>query len=220
MSRLAWILTALVAVLVGVLWWFLLWSPTSDEIEQLRAETETTRAQVQQQRAEEARLRQIRQEAPEAEAALAASQVIVPSDAALPALLRQVQQASDDAGVRLLSISPGRPSEVGDAPGGLATMTVSFNIEGTYFQIIDLARRLEDPVLTGRGLVWNTASFSIGEYPTLGVSLSAQVLTRVVGPAAATPPEDPATEEPAPEDGTEPVAPTPTGPDEDLEIEG
>lgn len=183
MSRLAWVLTALVAVLVIVLWWFVLWSPTSDDIDQVRADTEAARAQTQQERAEEARLRQVRESAPEAEAALAASRVLVPTGTELPALLRHVQQAADASGARLVSIAPARPVEVDEAPGGLAGVQVNFAVEATYFQLIDLARRLEDPEITARGLVWRNAIFSISEFPVLDASLSAEVFSRTaVGP--------------------------------------
>ncbi len=221
MNRLAWVLTALVAVLVVVLWWFLLWSPTSEEIDQVRADTEDTRSQTQQQRAEEARLRRVRESAPEAEAELAASRVLVPTGTELPALLRHVQQAADESGARLVSIAPARPAEVADVPGGLAGVQVNFTVEATYFQLIDLARRLEDPEITARGLVWRNASFSISEFPVLNASLSAEVFSRIADApevAAEDPPE-------APDDGDdrepgEPVPPTVDDPPAGEEDEG
>lgn len=188
MSRIAWLLTSLVLILVAVGWWFLLWQPTSDDIEQVRLDTDSTLVQAERQRSEAARLRTVRETAPELEAELAVARVVVPDDAALPALLRQVQQASDDAGVRLLSVAPGRPAEVGAVPG-LSQVSMALNVEGTYFQLIDLARRLEDPAITGRGLTWNSATFSPQEFPVLIASLSATVYTRTPAVDEPPPPE-------------------------------
>ncbi len=189
MSRVGWLLTALLALLLVILWWFLLWSPTSDEIAQVRADTESTQALSVQQRQQETELREIRQNAPEIEVELNAGQVIVPEGPALPALFRQLQQAADDSGVRLVSAAPGRPTEVAEAPGGLTRMQVNFEAEGTYFQLVDMSRRLEDPAITGRGLLWRNVEISVGEYPTLTASMGAEVFSRV-DPQALVPAEE------------------------------
>lgn len=196
MSRLAWILLALVGVLVVVLWWFLLWSPTSEEIELTEAETEQVLVQAQQQRQRAAQLRQVRERAPEAEAQLALARTLIPQDVGIPALLRLLQTAADDAGVRLNSISPSAPSptEIGEAT--VEVVGVSMAIEGTYFQIIDFARRIEDPAITGRALLWNSANLSPSDYPTLSVTLSGQVFSRDRVVLAPAPEPDPAADDP------------------------
>lgn len=189
MSRIGWLLTVLVVVLLGVLWWFLLWSPTSEEIASVRAETETTQALALQQRQREAELREIREAAPEIEAELNTAQVLIPEGPSLPALFRQLQQAADEAGVRLESAAPARPANLADAPAGLSSMQVNVNVEGTYFQLVDLARRLEDPAINGRGLIWRNATFAAGsELPLLAGSLSIEVFTRT--PAEDLPPPE------------------------------
>lgn len=190
MSRVGWLLTVLVVILLGVLWWFLLWSPTSDEIASVRADTESTQALVIEQRQREAQLREIRESAPEIEAELNTAQVLIPDGPALPALFRQLQQAADESGVRLESAAPARPADLPEAPAGLSSMQVNINVEGTYFQLVDLARRLEDPAINGRGLLWRNATLGAGsELPLLAGSLSIEVFTRT--PAGELPlPED------------------------------
>ena len=194
MTRVGWLLTALLCVLLGVGWYFLLFQPTSEEIEVVRTDTEATLDQAAQQRARADELRAVRQSAPEAEAALAAGQTLVPEGAAIPALFRQLQQAADDAGVRLNTLSPSAPSVETRNEQELAVIAVSMSVTGSYFQVVDLARRIEDPLLTPRALQWTSASLSPGEYPELSVTLSGQVFSRSVEelPTLETDEEDPA----------------------------
>jgi hypothetical protein len=44
--------------------------------------------------------------------------------------------------------------------------------EGGYFQVVDFLRRLEDPVVTPRGVLVQSVTASPGELPTLSVSVS------------------------------------------------
>jgi len=194
MTRVGWLLTALLCVLLGVGWYFLLFQPTSEEIEVVRTDTEATLDQAAQQRARADELRAVRQSAPEAEAALAAGQTLVPEGAAIPALFRQLQQAADDAGVRLNTLSPSAPSVETRNEQELAVIAVSMSVTGSYFQVVDLARRIEDPLLTPRALQWTSASLSPAEYPELSVTLSGQVFSRSVEelPTLETDEEDPA----------------------------
>lgn len=181
MSRIGWILTGLLCVLLVLGWYLLLWSPTAEDIEQTRADTDSVLMQAQQQRHVAARLREVRQSAPEIEAQLAGAQVLIPEGTALPALFRQVQSAADDAAVTLTGLSPSRPVVVEDAPDELSSMQVNMTLEASFFQLVDFARRLEDPDLSGRGLLWRNASVSFNEdaFPQLDISLSAEVFARV-----------------------------------------
>lgn len=178
MSRMAWILTVLVAVLLLVLWWFLLRAPTAAEIDQVEESIATVESQTVTLRNQAAQLRQVRERAPEAAAELAAADVLVPRDAALPSLLRQLQQAADNAGVRLSSVSPGRPASRETTAGTVSAIQLTLTLQGSYFQIVDFARRLEDPMLSGRGLTWSALSMTRAEHPMLSVSMSATVFAR------------------------------------------
>ena len=178
MTRIGWLLTALLCVLLGVGWYFLVFSPTSEEIEDVRAETDRVSTQAESERQRAQALREVRLAAPEAEADLAAGRTMIPDDPAIPALFRQMQQASDDAGVRLNSLSPSTPSEVDVGDESVVEISVSMSVEGTYFQLVDLARRIEDPQLTPRAFLWQSASISVGDHPMLNASLSGRVYAR------------------------------------------
>ena len=180
MTRVGWLLTGLLCVLLVVGWYFLIFDPTSEEIEDVRAETDQILDQAAQERARAAQLREVRQNAPEAEAALNAGQTIIPEEPSVPALFRQLQQAADDAGVRLPSISPGAPSVTTIDGQEVASIGVSMSLQGSYFQMVDFARRIEDPTLTPRALRWDAASLSPSEFPELSVSFAGQVYSRNV----------------------------------------
>ena len=180
MTRVGWLLTGLLCVLLVVGWYFLIFSPTSEDIEVVRADTERTLNEAEQQRARAAQLREVRQRAPEAESALNAGQTLIPEEPSIPALFRQMQQAADDAGVRLPTITPTAPSVVTIGDEEVTAIGVSMSVQGSYFQIVDLARRIEDPRLTPRAFRWDAASLSPSEFPELTVSLAAQVYSRGV----------------------------------------
>jgi Tfp pilus assembly protein PilO len=183
MNRTVVALSALGAVLVVVLFWLLLWSPKQDELEQAHLDIESVRSE---QALTETRIRAlegVREQAPELEAELAAGDAIVPRDAALPSALRQLQTAADEAGAKLVSVSPGRPTAVDGQPT-LGRIPVSVELHAGYFQAIDFLRRLEDPTISPRGLTWANLDMSIDEYPNLMVNLSGQIYAQLAVPPA------------------------------------
>ena len=184
-------LSALAAILVVVLFWLLLWSPQQDELETVRDDIDAARDRQEVLAAERDQLRAVRDEAPEVEAELAAASALVPSDPALPSALRQLQQAADEAGALLRAVSPGRPSQVEDADEGVSEIGVSVELEGSYFQIVDFLRRVEDPTITPRGLAWTELTVSRDEYPTLTGSLSGVMYTRLPVVPGAEPEDEP-----------------------------
>jgi Tfp pilus assembly protein PilO len=190
MTRVQLLLAGLAGLLLVVLFWLLLWSPQQDELEEVRADIEAAQQQQQQLAAQADQLRAVRDEAPELEAQLAAASSVVPTDPALPSALRQLQQASDEAGATLTAISPSRPSQVDGAPEGVSRIEVSVQLAGSYFQVVDFLRRVEDPTLTPRGLTWGELSVTRQEYPELSVSLSGRMFTRLPGPPVEQPEEE------------------------------
>lgn len=182
MTRVQIILAALGAVLLVVLFWLLLWSPQQEELESVRGQIEDAQAQQSQLAAERDALRAVREEAPGVEAELAAASAVVPPDPALPSALRQLQSAADEAGVVLQTVSPARPSQVDGADQGVSRINVSAQVSGTYFQLVDFLRRIEDPEITPRGIVWNSVNLARAEYPTVTATLNGSMFTRLPGP--------------------------------------
>ena len=191
-TRILALVSGLVAVLLAAGFYLLLWQPKSDEVADLEEQAATLQTQQAQLTGQIARLQAVRREAPDIEAQLAAAEAVIPRSAALPVFVRQMQQAADDSGVTLLSLSPGAPSAVADGPAGLATIGVTANVTGGYFQLVDFLRRLEDPAITARGFLWSSAGVAPSEYPTLSLSLSGQMFAYLPGaPTAPPPPPEP-----------------------------
>lgn len=187
-TRILALISGLVAVLLAAGFFLLLYQPKSDEVAELEDQAATLQAQQAQLQGQITRLKQVRREAPDIEAQLAAAEAVVPRSAALPVFVRQMQQAADDSGVTLLSLSPGTPAAVAEATEGLATISVTVAVTGGYFQLVDFLRRLEDPAITARGFLWSSAGVSPADYPTLTLSLSGEMFAYLPGAPQPPPP--------------------------------
>jgi Tfp pilus assembly protein PilO len=184
MKRTHILLAVLASALLGVAFWLLLWQPKQDDIAAAREDIQATQDQQRSLEAELARLRSVREQAPEAEAHLAAAGAIVPESSALPSLLRQLQTAADDAGLTLTSVNVGRPAETLPDSGPTTSLPVNVALEGGYFQIVDFLRRVEAPEITPRGVLWDSATLTPGEYPTLTGALTGRTFAASVLPPA------------------------------------
>jgi Tfp pilus assembly protein PilO len=187
MTRVQMLLTGLAALLLVVLFWLLLWSPQQDELAEIQDDIQAAQDRQRLLAGERDALRAVRDEAPTAAAELAAASAVMPEDQALPSSLRQFQQAADEAGVTLRTISPSRPQQVDDAPAGVSRIGVSFDMAGSYFQIVDFLRRVEDPSITPRAMIVSQFALNRAEYPELNVTLGGAIYTRLPQP----PPDEP-----------------------------
>jgi hypothetical protein len=189
MKRATLLLTVLGLILVLAAWFMFVWSPRAEAIAETEAAIVDVQAQQATTRARIADLQGVREQAPQLQAELAAAESLLPRDTALPSALRQLQTAADESQVTLVSVAPARPEAVDEATPGLSSMTLSTELRGTYFQIVDVLRRLEDPTISPRGLVWDTAALSVGEErPELTVILTGRmfaVLPHTPAPEAA-----------------------------------
>jgi type IV pilus assembly protein PilO len=117
-------LTAVGVLAVVAAGWFLLISPKRGEAADVRAQVtsqEQTNSGLQMQLAT---LKAQQKTLPAQQAKLATVAAKIPDNPALPALIRALSAAADDAGVELVSMSPGSPSPVAAAaPAGLGTGT-------------------------------------------------------------------------------------------------
>ncbi|MEX1176843.1 MAG: type 4a pilus biogenesis protein PilO [Nitriliruptor sp.] len=162
MKRTTVLLAVLALILVLVIWYLLLWSPRADELEAVEAQIVEVEAQQAAARSRIVALQAVREQAPQLQAEHAAAESLLPRDTALPSALRQLQQAADDAGLTLVSVAPSRPEPV-EGSEGLYVLGLTAEFDGTYFQVIDVLRRIEEPDITPRGIVWDSAALSIGE---------------------------------------------------------
>lgn len=207
----------LAAVVLAAGFWFLVWSPKSDEQAAYDAETVQLEQQVATLESEIERLEEIQANEPEYQAKLARLLEYVPEDAAQPVALKQVQQVADLAGVTITSLSNGDPVLVEGAPPAedpglaLVKMDVTMTADGGYFQQVDLLRRLEVDVPRALLIRNVTVAEAADGFPELMTTWSGELFAVV--PVEAAPPPAPAPgETPAP--GTTPApgaTPAPTG---------
>ncbi|MFP5308401.1 MAG: type 4a pilus biogenesis protein PilO [Actinomycetes bacterium] len=201
MNRTAIALGVLAALLLTVLWWVLLMSPRRDEIAAVEQQVLDLQAQQTTVQQQIVALQEVRATAPEIEADLVAVETVLPSSAALPSAIRQLAQAADDSGVTLTAVVPGRPvaAATADPASGLAEITIAVTLEGSYYQLVDFLRRVEDPTITPRAILWDNMGVTIPPdpgYPTLAVTLTGRafaVLPPLPGapaPETAAPPAD------------------------------
>jgi hypothetical protein len=191
MKRATLLLTGLGLVLALVGWYFLVWSPRAEAITAAEAQIVDVQAQQATTQSRIVALQGVRETAPQLQAELAAAESLLPRDTALPSALRQLQTAADQSGATLVSVSPARPEPVEGAEPGLYSMLLNIELQGTYFQVVDVLRRLEDPSISPRGIVWGGATFAIDETaPNLTVALTGQMFAVLPAP----PPEPGAVE--------------------------
>lgn len=198
MKRLAPLLAILVLAVLIAAWWQFFLSPRRAEVADLEDQILSVENQQQQTRVAIGQLRSIRERAPELEAEALLSETRIPVGAALPTLLSDIQSAANDADVVVRSISIGRPSttETTDESGiDLYAVQVTISVEGNYFQLVDVLRRLEDPALVARGVLTDSLTLGSAAYPQLQASVNLRVFTVLDD----TPPPSPEGE-----DGTEP----------------
>lgn len=178
------LIAGVVALVAAVAFYFFLWSPKNAETAEINEQIDTVEAEQVQLRARIAELEQLRATAPEIEAAIVAAQSIVPRDLALPSATRQLQLAADESGVDMRTITFQQTSQVDGAEPGTVSIDLGVTIEGGYFQIVDFLRRVEDPAITPRGIVWNNLSLAPSAYPTLNASLTGSMYAKLPAPPA------------------------------------
>jgi Tfp pilus assembly protein PilO len=154
---------AILAVLAGG--WFLLVSPQRAHAKDLRAQTSEQDLNNQGLQAEIASLLAQHKNLPQVQAQLAKLATQLPGNPGLPALIRQLSSAADNAGVDLISISPSNPTAVA-APAAVAaapttgatksasttvaapasslfSVPIVIQVNGGYFQVEQFISNLE-----------------------------------------------------------------------------
>jgi Tfp pilus assembly protein PilO len=104
----------LAAVLLLVVAWFALVSPTRQAAAALEEETASQQAASNQLRSRISLLKKQSEELPAQEAKLAGIQQQMPADAALPTLIRNLTTVAAEASVTVASVTPGRPTPISE----------------------------------------------------------------------------------------------------------
>jgi len=211
MTRRAPLLAAAMAVLLTVAYWYLLYQPR--RVEQARyveetAQLETERGQLQ---AQIASLREIEANAEDYESQLTRLQEYIPHKPAQPQVLKALQQAADAAGVEIAQMTFSDAEVVNDAPKSneaqatLARIPTQMTVDGGYFQVVDLLRRIE--VDMARAIKVDTVTMAEAEetFPSLTITWSGHMFA--VLPILEAAAEDDQAAEPSEGSSAAPAAP-------------
>ncbi len=132
-------------VVVVVIWYLALWSPTQRSYDQAKASAQASAASVQSLQAQIAQLRA--SQTAQGQAALGAKLAIetaaIPAVPDLSGLIDQVSAAATQSGVTFTSISPAQPAANAAVATGPQLIAVAIDVSGGYYQIIDFINRLD-----------------------------------------------------------------------------
>lgn len=152
--RQLWLLTALASLAVLAGGYFMLVSPKANEAAQVREEADTQLAANRKLSSDIAMLKQQAKDLPKKQAELAAFARQIPSNPALPQLIRALSDSADNAGSRLVAITPSEPqfgTGAGTAPVAAATATgpalahipLGVEVSGSYSALTQFFSEIE-----------------------------------------------------------------------------
>jgi len=164
------IITAVVAVVLIVAWYFLLLSPMRAELSDLDGQVVAQQAALATAKQEVARLEAYKKTAPQSRAEIVRLGKMLPQSEGIPSLIIELTRTADASGVDLNSIARGATQP--GTPFGLQSVTLA--VTGRFFDIEDFLYRLETYVafrnasfrVTGRLLQVTTLSLAGGGVTT------------------------------------------------------
>jgi len=176
------IITAVVAVVLVVAWYFLLLSPTRTKLSDLDSQVQAQQAALTTAQQEVVRLESYKKTAPQSRAEIVRLGKMLPESEGIPSLIIELTRTAEASGVALDSITRG--ATLPGTPFGL--QSVSLAVTGRFFDVEDFLYRLESYVafrnasfrVTGRLLAVTTLGVTAGAVTTDG---SAPPLTVTVG---------------------------------------
>jgi Tfp pilus assembly protein PilO len=155
----AWLIGGAVgAVVLVLLWYFLLFSPTSSDLSSTRDDVAEVDSQNQELQNTIRRLKELSRNSVEQQAQLRALQAAIPNTPDLGEFILQANEIASAAGIDWLSIAPTPPAATGGS-GPASTIAISIQIEGQFSSVLDYLNRLED---LERLVVVDTINLTVG----------------------------------------------------------
>jgi len=174
------IITAVVAVVLIVAWYFLLFSPTRTELSDLDSQVQAQQAALATAKQEVVRLEAYKKTAPQSRAEIVRLGKMLPMSEGIPSLIIELTQTADASGVDLNSITRG--ATVPGTPFGMQSVTLA--VAGSFFDVEDFLYRLEAYV------AFRNASFRVTgrllDVTTLGLTGGAATTDGTVPPLTVT----------------------------------
>jgi Tfp pilus assembly protein PilO len=168
------IITAVVAVVLIVAWYFLLFNPTRQELSDLDQQVESAQSALNVAEQEVVRLESYKKTAPQSRAEIVRLGKMIPVSEDVPGLIIELTKTAEESGVSVTGITRGTTST--GSPFGIQTVTLA--VSGRYFDVEDFLYRIEEYVafrnasfrVTGRLLQVTTLSLAVGTSTTTTTS--------------------------------------------------
>jgi len=181
-SRELYIIVGVVAAVVGVLWYFFLYTPEQKKVADLNTQLVSQQNTLQQAQLQIHQLLLVKKTAPQADTDLIKLHELIPSEGAIPSFIRGLTETAKEAGVTETGITT-EPTSAG-VPFSVQPIQIEFD-PVRYFDAEDFLYRLENYVnlrngqfaVTGR--MFSVASLWMGKstrqgaaYPYIDVKIT------------------------------------------------
>jgi Tfp pilus assembly protein PilO len=146
-GRELYIIVGVVAVVVGVLWFFFLYKPEHQKVATLNTQYLAQQSTLAQTQLQIRQLTLLKKTAPQAEADLIKLHEVVPSEAAVPSFIVALTSTAQASGLAPLGVTP--QATAAGVPFSVQPITLHF--DGQYFDVEDFLYRLENYVAYRNG---------------------------------------------------------------------
>jgi Tfp pilus assembly protein PilO len=141
-GREIYIITAVVAIVLIVAWYFLLFSPKRNELSDLEQQVESAQSALSVAKQEVVKLESYKKTAPQSRAEIVRLGKMLPESEGIPGLIIELTKTAEASGVAVAGITRGTTTD--GSPFGIQTLTLQVN--GRYFDVEDFLYRLEEYV--------------------------------------------------------------------------
>jgi Tfp pilus assembly protein PilO len=141
-GREIYIITAVVAVVLIVAWYFLLFSPAQRKMSEMDTQIQSAQSALDMANQQVVKLESYKKTAPQSRAEIVRLGKMLPESEGIPGLIIELTKTADASGVSLTSISRGTTTP--GAPFGVQNLTIQ--VSGRYFDVEDFLYRLEEYV--------------------------------------------------------------------------
>jgi type IV pilus assembly protein PilO len=183
-----------VAVVIVLLWYFLLYAPLNDDLSSAQAQVAQEQKTTSDLQGQLAQLESQKQNGTQQQALLRRLDAAVPKEPDLAEFIIQANDIADQAGISFLSIAPSPPAA---GNGGASVINLTITISGSFFQLEDYLRQLEQlerlVIVDGLNITASSGSSAGGtgavtdetsSGTTLNVTLTGRMFTRAAPPAS------------------------------------
>jgi Tfp pilus assembly protein PilO len=184
-GREIYIITAIVAIVLIVAWYFLLFSPAQRKISDLNSQVTSAQSALDMANQEVVKLESYKKTAPQSRAEVVRLSKMLPESEGVPGLIIELTKTADASGVSVTSIARGTVTP--GTPFGIQALTLQ--VTGRYFDVEDFLYRLEEYVafrnasfrVTGRLLQVTQLTMSASTSSSTTTTSSSQPLAVTIG---------------------------------------